>query len=139
MGRIVLHVRALLLVAAARVLLRRHDTTWTLRRLARRDVMPVVPADALIAVQRAGRLARAACLAQSVALTALLERGGAAPVLVLGCRRYEDRRWGAHAWVVLEGTVWEPVPAGAHEELAQLSAADAWIPTSRGRGSGEAR
>jgi hypothetical protein len=75
---------------------------------------------------------RAACLAQSVALTALLERGGQAPVLVLGCRRYEDRHWGAHAWVVSDGAILEPVPAGEHSELAQLDAAHAWIPTSRG-------
>jgi hypothetical protein len=88
--------------------------------------------EALLAVQRAGRVTRAACLAQSIALVAMLERDGRDTVLVLGCRRYADRQWGAHAWVEAEGKVLEPVAAGAHEELAQLDAAHAWIPTPRG-------
>jgi hypothetical protein len=134
MKRLVLQGRALALVTAARLLLGRRDTTWALQRLAKRTRSGArVPAeDALVAVQRAGRIAHAACLAQSIALTALLERGGAEAMLVLGCRRYEDRHWGAHAWVISEGTVLEPVPAGAHIELAQLEATNAWIPAPRG-------
>ncbi len=76
-------------------------------------------------------MAQATCLAQSVALAALFERGGEDATLVLGCRRYEDRHWGAHAWVVVAGEVWEPVVAGAHEDLAELSAAHTWIPKQR--------
>ena len=135
MNRMTLHARAVVAVALARVLLRRHDTTWTLRRLAkpgRRGSRPLPTGSALLAVQRAGRVLGAACLAQSVALTALLARSGGKPVLVLGCRRYEDRHWGAHAWVVSDGAVFEPVPADKHDELAQLDAAHAWTPTPRG-------
>jgi hypothetical protein len=135
MGKVGLHARALLLVVAARVLLERRDTTVALRRLARRSprrLRPLAAEDAVVAVQRAGRMAQATCLAQSIALAALFERAGEEASLVLGCRLYEDRHWGAHAWVVVNGTVWEPVPAGAHEELAELDAAHAWIPRPRG-------
>jgi hypothetical protein len=130
MAKLALHVRALALVVAARLLLSRRDTTIALRRLTRRSarLRPIEAEEALRAVQRAGRMAQATCLAQSVALAALFERAGRPVSLILGCRRYEDRHWGAHAWVLLDGEVWEPVPAGAHQELAELDAAHAWVP-----------
>ena len=133
MRKLWLQARALGLVVAARILLRRRDTTSALRRLARpgRRVRPVQPEAALSAVRRAGRMAHATCLPQSVALVALLERGGGAPVLVLGCRRYPNREWGAHAWVEADDRVWEPVIAAAHQELAQMDSAHAWM--TRGR------
>jgi hypothetical protein len=64
-----------------------------------------------------------------VALAAVLERRGHAPTLVLGCRQYEDRHWGAHAWVVVDGEVLEPVAGGPHQELARLDAVNGWVPT----------
>jgi hypothetical protein len=70
----------------------------------------------------------ATCLAQSVALAAVLERGQQHPTLVLGCRQYEDRRWGAHAWVIVGGEVLDPVPGGPHAELARLEATSGWVP-----------
>ena len=134
MRKVVLHGRALFYVALARALLRGHDTTWTLRRITRARSPRARHVDgdsAVVAVRRAGRMAKATCLPQSVALVALLARDGVDPVLVLGCRRYEDRTWGAHAWVELGEKVLEPVPAGAHEELAVLQRSKAWIPTPR--------
>ena len=133
MRRLWLQARALGFVVAARIMLRRRDTTTVLRRLARpgRRIRPVRPEAAVSAVRRAGRMAHATCLPQSVALVALLERGGRAPVLVLGCRRYPNREWGAHAWVEAGGQVWEPVVAAAHEELAEMDSAHAW--NTRGR------
>jgi len=102
-----------------------------MQRLARndhcaREVAVVDPHDAMRAVQRAGRLLRATCLAQSMALTTLLERDGQHPSLVLGCRRYGDNAWGAHAWVEVGTAVFEPVQAASHIELARLSAAGGW-------------
>jgi hypothetical protein len=49
--------------------------------------------------------------------------------VVLGCRQYDDGRWGAHAWVIVDGEVLEPVPSGPHAELARLDAAGGWVPT----------
>jgi hypothetical protein len=128
-----LYVRAGLTVVAARVLLRRRDTTEVLRRLTG-ETQATEGADAsrmLVAVRRTGRLCGANCLARSVALTVLLHRAGERPALVLGCRRYDDGRWGAHAWVDANGRKFELVPAGAHEELAQLDAAHDWVVTRR--------
>jgi hypothetical protein len=132
MRRLVLQGRAVALVAAARLLLKRHDTTSVLRRLAKRPARQraLDVEAALVAVQRAGRLAKATCLPQSIALAALLTKAGKAPELVLGCRRYEDRHWGAHAWLIADGVVLEPVPAGQHIELAQMSAENNWLPAS---------
>lgn len=78
------------------------------------------------AIQRAGHWVRADCLPQSVALAAVLCRGGASPTLVLGCRRDGPGDWGAHAWVELDGKRLEPVPAPEHAELARLSQAQGW-------------
>jgi hypothetical protein len=83
---------------------------------------------ALLAVQRASRVTGGACLPQSVALAALLRRDGAAPVLVVGCRRYENRTWGAHAWVRVDGTVLDPDPSGEHAELAWYRSENDWQP-----------
>ncbi len=71
---------------------------------------------------------RANCLAQSIALTVALERAEKQPVLVLGCRLYADRRWGAHAWVVDGDQVLDALPSGAHAPLAQLVADTQWVP-----------
>ena len=73
---------------------------------------------------------RARCLAQSVALAVLLQRAGRDASVVLGCRRYEDRRWGSHAWVVCGGEVLEPVMGEDHAELARYSAAQGWMPVA---------
>ena len=134
MGNLRLQFRSAVLVAAARIMLGRHGTTGTLRHLTRWYAGPigVERVDALRAVQRAGRLLRAACLPQSVALTAVLTGAGDPPTLVLGCRQYGDGHWGAHAWVVVGGEVLEPVPSGPHAELARLDAASGWVPTQLG-------
>jgi hypothetical protein len=128
-----LRLRAALLLVAAASLLRTRGTTAALRALARaprpaRARRASDPADALLAVQRAGKATRAKCLAQSVALTALLVRDGRDAEVVLGCRRYGSGQWGAHAWVLTAGEKLEPVPADAHEELARCSAAHRWVP-----------
>jgi hypothetical protein len=129
-----LHARALALVTAARFLLPRRGTAATLRRLGPppRERGPVDTDAALAAVQRASRLAGGACLPQSVALAALLRRDGGAPVLVVGCQRYEDRTWGAHAWVRLDGRVLDPDPCGEHADLAWYRSANDWQPGSPG-------
>ena len=75
MRKVVLHGRALFYVALARALLRGHDTTWTLRRITRARLpraRDVDEDDAVVAVRRAGRMAKATCLPQSVALVAPL-------------------------------------------------------------------
>ena len=133
MGRIGLHGRALAYVVAARVLLRRHDATATLRRLVTSASTRGAPdaGQAMAAVQRAGRMAHATCLPQSVALVALLARPGTEPRLVLGCRRYDDQEWGAHAWVEIDGVVLDVVPSGTHQELAILDRARNWEPAQR--------
>ncbi|MEY2569750.1 MAG: Transglutaminase-like superfamily [Acidimicrobiaceae bacterium] len=130
MQPITLQVRAALLVLAAVLLLRWRGTTRTLQRLARpgRVRHPAPPAPALRAVQRAGGRLHVPCLAQSVALAALLVRDGREPSVVLGVHRYEDRQWGSHAWVECDGIVLEPVLAGPHAELARCAAAQAWVP-----------
>jgi hypothetical protein len=127
---IALQLRAALFVVAAAALVRARGTTKALRVLARerRRAQPIDVELSMRAVQRAGTKLRAQCLVQSVALTALLSRGGRAPALVLGCHRYEDRQWGSHAWVDCDGTTLEPVPAGPHAELARCAAAQGWVP-----------
>jgi hypothetical protein len=130
-GKVRLQLRTVLMVAMARAFLVRRGTTATLRWLAGRRPASgeVRPAAALRSVQRAGTVLGAKCLVQSVALTAVLQRAGQEPTLVLGCRQYDDRHWGAHAWVVVGGEVFEPVVGGPHQELARLEAGNGWVPT----------
>jgi hypothetical protein len=118
------------LLASTMLSLRRRGTTGTLRHLGARTapVPNVEPAAALRALQRPGRLAGANCLAQSVALAVALEAMGHRPLLVLGCRRYDDGQWGAHAWVLVGEDVLDPRPSGPHMQLAQLEAATGWVP-----------
>ncbi len=135
-----LQVRAIAYVVAARMLLSRRGMPATLRALARRRAGRAVDVeDALHAVRRAGRLAGATCLPQAVALTALLRRDGADPTVVLGCRRYDNGHWGAHAWVELDGVVWDPLPSGAHATLARCDAARDWVPAAAGERPGSSR
>lgn len=119
------------LLASTLMSLRRRDTTQTLRRLIQRSaVWPEFAAtDGLRATRRSARLLRANCLAQSIALTVAQHRAAKRPALILGCRRYDDGRWGAHAWVVVDSEVLDALPSGAHEPLAQLSADTLWVPT----------
>ena len=125
-----LQLRMVLLVAITRVLLRRRDTTAALRLLIKWSRRwPEFSADeGLRAVRRAAKVFRANCLAQSVALTVALQGAKKSPVLILGCRRYENRSWGAHAWVLVDSAVLDALPSGAHEPLARLSADTQWIP-----------
>ena len=121
------------MLVATVALVRRRGTSAALKRLAPdsyRRSRPIDPAAATVAVQRAGRLLRARCLAQSVALVVVLQRAGRDAIVVLGCRRYEDRRWGSHAWVVCGGEILEPVMGGDHAELARYSAAQGWVPVA---------
>lgn len=128
---VVLQARALLILALAQVLLRRQGTAAALRLLARRRRNPrsLEPPVAMRAVRRAGRLTRGACLSQAVALTALLTRAGEDPTLVLGCRRYREGVWGAHAWVDLDGEQLEPVASEEHQLLATCRPEHDWVPT----------
>jgi hypothetical protein len=123
-------LRALCLVAAARVLLTRCPTPTVLRLLSRRRghvaKHGIDHAAALGAVRRVGPRLGANCLPQSVALAALLQRHGDDPTLILGCRRYGDRDWGAHAWVEVGGRRLEPLVEPEHAELARLPAAQNW-------------
>lgn len=126
-----LHLRAALLVVAAEVLLRRRGATPALRRLhALSRPVAAEPAAALVAVRRFGRLARARCLAQSIALATLLDPEAHDVVVVLGCRLYADRRWGSHAWVQCDGEVLEPIAGGDHTPLARYSAEHDWVPVA---------
>lgn len=126
----VLQLRALAAVLASRLLVRRGTTTEALRRLTRGGSRgDIDPLQALAAVQRASRIAGGACLPQAVALTALLERAGLAPVLILGSHLDAKRQWSAHAWVEAEGLVLEPVLTVEHEPLANLTAANGWSPS----------
>ena len=118
------------LLAAAVISLRRRDTTETLRRLTdRARPWPDFSAPhGMRALRRAARVLRANCLAQSVALTVALESAKTRPTLILGCRRYEDRSWGAHAWVIVGSEVLDALPSGAHTPLAQLRSDTSWVP-----------
>jgi hypothetical protein len=80
----------------------------------------------MYAVRRFARVLRANCLSQSVALTVALDRAAQDPTLVLGCRRYADRNWGAHAWVEVGSTVLDALPSGEHAALAWLDARSQW-------------
>jgi Transglutaminase-like superfamily len=111
--------------------LRQRDTTETLRRLVDNHTTTDLfdASDALRAVRRAARAVRANCLAQSVALTVAFARAGQQPQLVLGCRRYADGNWGAHAWVLLGPDVLDPLPSGPHAALATLEGRTHWVPS----------
>lgn len=122
------------LLAAARVMLRRWDTTTTLRWLAGSSTtarrVAIDPGRALRAVRVAARVVGGVCLPQAVALTSLLQRGGYEPILVLGCLRAADGTWSAHAWVDVGGTAFQPVVASGHTALAVLSAKGGWVPSA---------
>lgn len=127
-----------MLLLCTRVLLSRRGTTATLRLLTRRitgRASESEPRAALRAVRRAGRVLGGACLVQSVALTAVLERGDQHPTLVLGCRPQDGQLWTAHAWVIVGGEVLEPVRGQAHAELARLNASNQWVPSPADRRS----
>jgi hypothetical protein len=124
-------VRAAVLVGLARLLLTRCGPSEVLRRLAGEDArrgaaLGIDEGQALTAVRRAGRVFRADCLPQAIALTALLHRGGGGPELILGCRRYGPNQWGAHAWVEIGGRTLDPVEQPDHAALARLSATKQW-------------
>jgi Transglutaminase-like superfamily len=122
------------LVIAARVLLWRCSTPTVLRLLAggrsgpgrRGRGVATDPHQATRAVQAFGNRVRAGCLPQSIALAAVLQRGGSEPTLVLGCRYYAPKAWGAHAWVEVAGERFDPVAQPDHAELARLKAANGW-------------
>jgi hypothetical protein len=126
----VLQLRMTWLLVRVVASLRRRDTTATLRQLAARPSRwrSFEPQSGLRAVRRSARAVPAKCLEQSVALTVALGRAGYEPTLVLGCRRYDDGNWGAHAWVRVEAAVLNPIPSGAHEALARLDAGTGWTP-----------
>jgi hypothetical protein len=126
-----LQVQAIGMLARSRILLGRVGTTATLTRLGRpgkrKEIDPLI---ATRAVHRAGRLVGGTCLPQCVALTALLQQRARAPELVLGCRRNVDGEWTAHAWVLVDEHIYEPVPGGRNAPLAMLRYADGWLPTA---------
>jgi transglutaminase superfamily protein len=134
MRSVLLQLRITALLAATRRSLRRRDTTATLRRFTHGAPWPSFDADdGLRAVRRASRLIGANCLAQSVALTVACARAGSDPELILGCRRYGDAKWGAHAWIILGAQVYDPLPSGEHQALASISAGTQWVPAPIGR------
>jgi hypothetical protein len=129
MRSVLLQLRIAALLAATKRSLRRRDTTATLLRFADGASWSSFDAPrALGAVRRASRVLGANCLSQSVTLTVAARRAGQDPELILGCRRYPDGVWGAHAWIVLEGRVYDPLPSGAHQALASISAGTRWVP-----------
>jgi hypothetical protein len=138
-GKAWFELRVAILLVAVRLVLPRIGLAATLKRFARPGPSPSVAArrnggavdvvgqSAVEAVQRAARrTGGGTCLAQSVVLTALLIRTGADPEVVLGCRRYQDGHWGAHAWVELDGRLLEPVRADEHTELTRCRASAGW-------------
>lgn len=121
---------AAVMVAMSKLLLTKLRTATVLSLLAgrgqpprRRDLDPYMAARSVAA---AGRLLRADCLPQAVALAALLQRAGTSPSVVLGCRFYGPSRWGAHAWVESGGERFDQLASEDHAELARLSAASRW-------------
>jgi hypothetical protein len=140
-GRLWLQARALVLLGRARVLVPRLGTSVALERLARPRWRWALddPRLGLRAIRRAARIAGGNCLPQSVALTALLQRAGHAPDLILGCRRGGDGAWTAHAWVELGGDVLEPVVADEHAPLARMSVTNGWRPSPSGQPRGANR
>lgn len=120
---------AVLLVATRRSL-RQRDTTATMRHFLRQDKQwrPFSDNDAFAAMRLPARALRANCLSQSIALAVAFQRSGHEPTLILGCRRYENREWGAHAWVLVGDRVLDALPSGPHEPLARLAANNQWVP-----------
>ena len=124
-----LHLRITVLLAATKRSLRRQDTTATLRRYAPGSPFPAFNADeGMRAVRRASRALGANCLAQSTTLAVACARAGLNPELILGCRRYADGKWGAHAWIIVDKQVYDPLPSGEHQALAKISAGTQWVP-----------
>lgn len=125
-----LSASATVVVALAKLLLTRLRTTTVLTALAGADRSRlrgrVDPDQAATSVATAARILRAECLPQAVALAALLQRGGASPTVVLGCRFYGENSWGAHAWVEVDGRRFDPLAGHEHAELGRLSAAGRW-------------
>jgi len=123
-------VVATLAVAVSKLLLARFRTTTVLTVLAgcrpsrHRQLLDVDLAARSVA--SASRLLRADCLPQAVALAVLLQRGGAEPTVVLGCRFYGPSRWGAHAWVEVDGKRFDPLAQEKHAELGRLTADECW-------------
>lgn len=127
--RLLLGGEAAVLVVTARVLLWKWPTPAVLRLLAGgpgQSRRPLDPSAAVSVVRRAGRLSGAACLAQAVALAAMLQRRGSEPAVVLGCRRQGDQDWSAHAWVELDGARLEPLVQPPHAVLTRLRADKGW-------------
>lgn len=125
-----LSTAATVAVALAKLLLSRLRTTAVLTALAGPDRsrlrVRLDPDQAAASVATAARILRAECLPQAVALAALLQRGGASPTVVLGCRFYGENSWGAHAWVEAGGRRFDPLSGHEHAELGRLSAAGRW-------------
>lgn len=125
-----LKAAAAVTVAVSKVLLTRLPTPTVLTALAgrgrARERRLIDPGAAASSVAAAGRILRADCLPQAVALAALLQRGGSDPTVVLGCRLYGPNQWGAHAWVEVGDERFDPLPGQEHSELARLSAAGHW-------------
>jgi hypothetical protein len=121
----------LVYVVGAWTLLRRGRTTQAIRTLIRRGprVDGLAPSGIAYTVRRISQKLHIDCLPQSVALAAMLERAGAKPVLILGCRRSDDAAWVAHAWVEIDGDALD-AGASAFMPLARLSADGAWVPSA---------
>lgn len=113
--RLLLPLLALLL-AAARIGVRRAGVGWTRRaaaRLAPRS--DVGPARLAFLVDAAARTlpGRTACLPRAIVLEALLAGAGWVPVLRIGIAPREGRaRLDAHAWVELDGVAVAEEPSG---------------------------
>jgi len=124
-------LRALASLTRARLMLRHSDTTATLRRLASRGARGAAadPSQALSAVRRASRIVGGECLPQAVALTAMLQRAGHEPLLILGCRRTGNTGWSAHAWVRVNEMVLDPGMVTGFAPLASLSEKTEWVPS----------
>ena len=125
-----LHLELLVCGAAARLLVKSRGIEPTLRRLARPGAgwgSTAAPNDAVRAARRLHRfVGRGTCLEESAALAAVLARRGGTPDLIVGCRRYPDGTWGAHAWVVADGVRCDLVPAGEHAALTRYSLDSGW-------------
>jgi hypothetical protein len=129
--RVVMHLRALIALVVTRVLLQRAGLEPTIRRLdgmwwIRQPAQP--PQRVARSVQRVARwlVPGSACLAQSVAVTALLRGRPTEPEIILGCHRINGE-WVAHAWVEYGALRLEPVFGGGFDvELARCRGANGW-------------
>lgn len=127
-----LHLRALFLLCAVRLLLPRAGLRRTLRAvdaLARLQRRPQPATQLLSAVVRVSRRAvpGSACLAQAITLAGLMRAQGEDPAVVLGCRRDGDG-WKAHSWVERDGAILDSLRT-EHSELARYTAAGGWRPS----------